>query len=245
MNDPLTLLRDHVRQQADAFEPNTNIDELIAHITLEHHRESVYATASPVRPRRRWSSAALGIALCIGIGTGAVVTAAVLDRVPVENPEAGVLCHTTRDVKGSSLMASPGDDPITACAVLWNDGSLPVIGEVSEGTNPPLVACAGPAGAVEVFPGSGPGVCTSLGLAAIATDTLVGDRRTELGSRLQSEINMLCLPPREAQQAAAVLLDELGFEGWVVVQREGEGCGLVAFGVGADRTLYVNPTPPP
>jgi hypothetical protein len=251
MVDPFDLLRTHVQRQADTIQSTTAIDELIAHIIHEHERvpwvfrPSSSTSANPaVRHPRRWGSMVVGLALIVGIGTGAVVTAEVIDRARVGHPELGVMCRSSVHDQTSGIAVPASVDPIGACAALWEDGELPQIGQISIATHPSLVACTGSLGLLEVFPGEGDQVCTDLGLSPADVEALVVDPLYDMNQRV-NEINALCLPPREAQQAATALLDELGLLGWRVVLRAGEGCGLVAPGDGSDRTLYVNPTPPP
>lgn len=243
MSDPFQLLREHVRGQVDLLEPETGTDELIAHITLEHHRGS--ASRPDVRRRpRRWSSVALGVAVSLGIATGAAVTAAVLERERVKLPEAGVMCRPSATDQRQGIFTDAGDDPIAACRALWNSGQLPLMDEISDGTDPELVACTGDRGVVEVYPGRGPAVCTALGLAEADIEAMLADPRRELLARITAEIHEPCLSMDQAVQRADELLDELGFEGWSIVRRPGEGCGLVDIGTDDDHTLYVTPKPP-
>jgi hypothetical protein len=250
--DPLAQLRHHVRHQAATFEPGTSVDELIAHITIEHHRGSRAASAGAGagaggllgRKRRRFSSTVVGITLFVGIAAGAVVTATVIDQKKVETPERGVVCHTSVDDVISASVVGATSDPIGACAALWNAGELPVIGEISPPSDPPLVACTGPRGVVDVFPTDDPELCTRLGMSVADLDAMVSDPRIELSERI-SDINLLCPSPADAAQQARELLDELGLDGWTVVPAEGEGCSALAISIEADLTIDVVMIPPP
>jgi hypothetical protein len=117
--------------------------------------------------------------------------------------------------------------------------------QISEGSDPDLIACTGEGGVLEVYPGSGPEVCTALGLAEADIESMLADPRRELGERLTADINLSCLTPQEAAQRAAELLDELGFEGWTIVVAAGEGCGVVRIGSDDEHTLYVTHVPHP
>jgi hypothetical protein len=239
--DPFELLRTHVRATADTIDPVTSVDELIAHITLEHHRQP---SATTTRPSRRFGTAALATALCVGIGAGAIVTAAVIDRQHVDNVEAGVICRTSATELGSGISVGVVVDPIGACRERWLAGDLPDIDHDNPSSDPPLVACVGSLGIVEVLPGADDTTCTQNGMATADVESMMADSLTAL-SEGTDEINMRCLPPHEAERAATVLLDELGFEGWrVVVRGSGGVCGLIASG-GEEfpRVLFVNPTP--
>jgi hypothetical protein len=244
MSDPFDILRDHVRRQAAQVEPETGTDELIAHITLEHHRGPSTVWPEIRRPRRRWRSVAVGVAVSLGIGAGAVVTAAVLDKQRVKVPEAGVMCRVSATDPRKGMLTDAGNDPVAACAALWNSGRLPLMDEVTEGSDPDLVACTGERGVLEVYPGSGPEVCAALGLAEADVESMLADPRRELGERA-SEISLACLTPRETARQAAELLDELALVGWAIVVDEGEGCGVIKIGSGDDHTLYVIRVPRP
>lgn len=255
MNDPFDVLRAHLRKVADDAPSATNIDELVAQITLEHHRGAAAGTtgsdrsftSGSVRPRRRWGSVVVACALCVGVGAGAVVTAAVIDRARVSNPQVGVLCHASVADPASVMVVPANDDPVAACAALWRDGALPVIGEVSAPTDPPLVQCTGSLGLIQVFPGASDEVCTGLGMAVADVPGLADVPLYQLGLRISTDINAQCLSPDEAQKVARSLLDEFGFESWTVVLQEVEGrrngCSLGVAGGEDDHALYVNFTP--
>ena len=241
--DPFELLRTHVRATADVIDPATNVDELIAHITLEHHRTP---SAPARRPTRRYGTAALAAALCVGIGTGAIVTAAVIDRHQVDKIEAGVMCRASATDLESGISVGVVADPVGACRERWRAGDLPRIDHDNAPTDPPLVACVGALGIVEVLPGADGATCAQAGMATADVEALMASPLLALSDGTD-EINKRCLPPRDAGLAATALLAELGFEGWrVVVRPDGpaDGCGLIASGDGDDpRVLFVNPTP--
>ena len=106
MSDPFDILRDHLRRQADLAEPETGTDELIAHITLEHHRGPSASWPETSRRRRRWKSVAIGVAVSLGIGAGAVVTAAVLDKERVRSPQAGCVCRVSATDQRTGILPS-------------------------------------------------------------------------------------------------------------------------------------------
>jgi hypothetical protein len=236
--DPFDVLRGHVRRQADELEPGTSTDELVAHITLEHHRGQASPPARAVGRRRRWSSVVLATSVCLGLAAGAAVTAAVLDKGRVEVLHTAVLCRAAADVRSNAVLVDATDDPIAACRVLWNSGQL-LRPDGTRLSGPALVGCTGPRGVLEVFPGDGPQVCADLGMVEADIAAMLDDPRNELQERVSLEINAKCLPPPEAGRHAESLLDELGFDGWNVVVDIGEGCGVVVIGEGDDHTLMV------
>lgn len=241
--DPFELLRTHVRAVADTIEPVTNVDELIAHITLEHHRSP---SITPERAPRRFGAAALAAALVVGIGAGAVATAAVIDRHQVvSRPEVGAVCRPSADDLTSGIQVGASADPVAACGELWRAGNLPLIDQENPSTDPSLVACVGPLGVVEVLPGADDTTCERAGLQPADLAALVVDPLVALVAGTD-EISSRCLAPQDAEAAATALLDELGFQEWRVIVRPGEGCGLIAIG-GEEhpRVLFVSPTPRP
>jgi hypothetical protein len=244
MSDPFDLLRGHLRGQADGVEPGTSTDELISHITLEYHRGPVFSAAPSSRRKRRWGAMAVSAAVFVGLGAGAAVTATVLDRQPVSEPLAGVVCRAEASTTSSAIVLPAGPDPIGDCAQRWAAGELPLVDEQSEPTNPSLVACVGRGGALEVYPGDSDELCATLGLAAADLDSFVADPTIPLNDRIAEEINMQCMEPEQAAQAAVALLDQMGFRDWNVVLEATEKCALVVFAEGGEHTLYVRHYPP-
>jgi len=244
VSDPFDLLRGHVRRQAERAEPDTRTDELVAHITLEHHRGPAVSTVPLARRKRRWSSVVVSLAVFVGLGAGAAVTATVLDRQRVTEPLAGVVCRAEAATNSSAIVLAASADPSGDCARRWATGELPLVDEPSAPSNPPLVACVGRGGALEVYPGDGDELCSELGLALADVETFVTDPKHALNERIATEINLACMEPEAAAKAAVAVLDEMDFRGWDVVLEATEKCALVVFGEGDDRTLYVRDHPP-
>jgi hypothetical protein len=237
VSDPFDVLRRHVRGQAAEGTPSTSTDELVAHITLEHHRGDGWPESSQPRPRR-WGMAAAVVAACVGVGAGAVVTAA-LDRSQVDQ-SALVACHPSVDEPDLSMLVRHDDDPIGACRSLWQAGRLPLLDQESPPSDPALVLCMSEQHVLEVFPGSGPDVCRAVGSAPVDLPTDVADPVRELDRRVVDEINPACLPFDQAVEAARSLLDELGLAGWnVVAIDDGGRCALVGVSDIESRTLNV------
>lgn len=254
MSDPFDLLRTHVQHQAATVEPLTSVDELIAHIVLEHERMPSTSSAqagvpwpgSVVRPpRRRWGSAVVGMALVVGIGTGAVVTAAVLERKPVAHVDHSVLCHPSVDGPVLGLVTDIGADPLQTCADNWAAGNIQGVSAQAQADVPPMVACIGHGGGLEVFPGEGDGACAALGMQSADVDAVLADPVQQL-SRRTSEINAQCLSGPEAGQAVQALFDELDLGGWSVVLLGGDRpCGIISDIDGVSRVVSVTQISPP
>jgi hypothetical protein len=240
VSDPFDVLRRHVRQQAAGTEPGTSTDELVAHITLEHHRADGLDEVRVRRPRR-WAVVGAVVAAAVGVGAGAVVTAS-LERPQVT--QLGVACHPSVAERGTSLVVALGDDPIEDCAAVWRAGDLPNLDEKSPPSDPPLVACASDRGVIEVFPGSGPEVCTDAGLVPADIDAIMSDPLLELSRRIVDEINLTCPSFDGAIEHARQLLEELGFAGWnLVAVDDGGECGVVGNPDPQTRTLSVRTVP--
>ncbi|MBI5087338.1 MAG: hypothetical protein HZB15_00270 [Actinobacteria bacterium] len=239
MSDPFDLLRHHVRRQAADAEPGTSTDELVAHITLEHHRNEGAAGARVRRPRR-WGLVAMVVTAAAGVGAGAVVTAT-LDRPHLT--QAGVACHSSVGDR-SFVIVSLGNDPIAACAAVWQAGDLPLVDQKSPPSDPPLVACTGDRGVFDVYPGTGPEVCAQVGLVEADVEAMLGDPVLELSRRISDEINAQCLSFEAAVERARELLDELQFSDWKVNAIDDGGvCALVGMDDTGTRALNVRTVP--
>jgi hypothetical protein len=237
VSEHFDVLRRHLRHQAAELEPGTSTDELIAHITLEHHRGDGWPEAPGRRPRR-WGMVAAIAAACAGVGTGAVVTAA-LDRSQVDQSTL-VACHPSVDEPDRSILVYHDDDPIGACRSLWEAGRLPLLDQQSPPSDPALVLCVSEQHVLEVFPGSGPEVCRAVGSEPVDLPSVVADPVHELSRRVVDEINAACLPFDDAVKAARSLLDELGLAGWnVVAIDDGGRCAVVGVSDIESRTLNV------
>lgn len=176
-----------------------------------------------VMPRRRARTrtrtlvaAAAAATLIVGSGVG---IAALLLRQP-ERPEHGPACRGGPSLESPLYALGPGADPITDCAELWRTGFYPVGGE-GNGSVPPLVACVGPNGAVEVFPGP-LDFCDALGLetAAINLDPEAA-AVSEFAERITEEINLAdCASTDEVKSKIERLMEDLDLEGWAVAPNE-------------------------
>jgi hypothetical protein len=238
VSDPFDLLRQHLRAEAANLEPGTSTGELVAHITLEHDRSQARA---PRRRRRGW------LVLVAGVGAGALVgtvaTASLVNHQPVTAPEAGVVCRSAAQPDSSAIVIMAPGDPVEACGHLWRTGALPDVEVVNPPSDPPLVACTGAGGALEVYPGDSAEACTAMGLGVADVRATMEDPVRELSMRV-GELNLRCLDAQAATTDGRALLDELGLGGWSVAVRPGSAtCYALAVATN-ERTLYVTPLPP-
>ncbi|MBK5224486.1 MAG: hypothetical protein JJE52_16745 [Acidimicrobiia bacterium] len=199
------------------------------------------ATRSDLARRRRRRVVAGGVCVAVAI-TGGVAAAALVRSGQPSAPHQGALCRVEADLDASAIAVVRGDDPIEGCEQLWNEGQFVELGGPSG--VPPLAACIGPNGAVEVFPGE-PTVCEELGLA-VADPELSSENVAilELNDRLVNEINAVeCVPVEEAATTAERIVDESPLAGWNVVitpEAKGGACGMAGLDPEAREVFIFN-----
>lgn len=185
--------------------------------------------------RRRRHRIVGGACVVIAATSGAFVAAAVWRSEQPTQPHAGTACRAEPHVRADAIVLGPGQDPIEGCRALWMGGQFEGLGNgepITGDALPPLSACIGGGGVVEVFPGES-SVCSDLGLA-VADAVLSPENQAivDLQDRLVTAINMPeCIPVAEAATMAAVILDEAPLSGWkVTIRPEAQGgtCGKVA-----------------
>ena len=221
---------------------DARIDEIITGVLAG--QQPVPANLAAMRRRRRRIVGAACFALAAT--SGAVVAAAVLRSEQPTQPQAGVVCRAEADARADAIVLAPGIDPIEGCAALWSSGQFQGLDsdkDITGNAVPPLGACIGGGGVVEVFPGD-LSVCADLALAA-ADPTLSPENQAivDLQDRLVTNINMPeCIPVAEATKMAAEILDDAPLSGWkVTVSPEAKDgtCGKVAVDA-TSKQLIVN-----
>lgn len=159
------------------------------------------------RSRRRRRSIVVGLVAAITAGGGAVAWAVTQHR-PADNPLT-ILCHGDSSVRAIVPDGTPATE---LCARLWTDGDF------GDGTVPPLVACARPGGAAEVFPAYDPGICETLGMTPLLDKT---DDEQRAAQRFQDSlsdrvVDLGCLDTNTLQGIVAEELEGNGLENWTV-----------------------------
>lgn len=240
MNDDDRRLAGWVRETLYFdVEEGTRDDDAAQHILAEVYRRRDAEDRRRTRRRRRL--------LCGGIVVGVMVSGSAAAALlwpwgQPTRPEVGVLCHASAELNSDAIVIAPGDDPVEGCARLWATGELPT-GEGPDAV-PALVACIGPNGAIEVFPGPNE-VCAQLELEA-ADPTLNSDNSAivALQDRLIQEINLAaCRPVRDVVAAVEEQLTEFSMVGWTVTVTPGAeagACGKVAVDTTNRTVLVVN-----
>jgi len=226
---------------------DARIDEIITNV-LAGRAPSPANLRARRRRRRRIVG---GACFVIAATSGAVVAAAVLRSEQPTQPQAGAACRAEAQVRADAIVLAPGVDPIEGCAALWSSGQFEGLGSDKDITGtavPPLNACIGGGGVVEVFPGE-PSVCADLGLA-VADLTLSPENQSivDLQDRLVNEINLPgCIPVADAATMAAEILDEAPLTGWEVTINpgaDGGTCGKVAVDPIAEQITVLDFDPP-
>ncbi len=161
---------------------------------------------------------------CVGavvLGSAVGVAAIIAARQPTV-PEAGAVCRATAAIDAGAVVLATGVDPISGCGEQWAKGLLGDNG----GLVPPLAACIGSQGVVNVFPGQ-PGLCESLGLAPAQPNlSPENDAVVALQASLDSTINLSkCRPVPDAAVAAEQILDQSDVNGWKVAITPGAETG--------------------
>ncbi|MGH8873922.1 MAG: hypothetical protein ACRDVM_01540 [Acidimicrobiia bacterium] len=182
--------------------------------------------------------------MLVPVAVLALAAAGYLVFRPVTDPGT-IACYREADLRPSAIAVLSGaDDPLAACAAMWEPGGE--LGEPTASEVPPLVACVLDSGMVAVFPG-GPEVCAALGLASPDPDPGVAEENrliVELEEALISQIAGRCLPEDQAAAIVRRELDQKGFEDWqvaVTVPFTAERpCASLGFDP-ANRTVHLVP----
>ena len=188
--------------------------------------------------RRRRKVIAVGAVTAVLVVGGAVGVAALLRGQPSQ-PIAGVACQDGVGDSAVVVVIGPTDDPIGGCENAWRAGRF------NEDRNhspepPPLVACVGSGGAVQVHPAEF-GTCEALGLA-VADGALDEDNRAvvELNDRIVEDVNSLTPCPSAGDAAATSerVLGEAGLTGWQVqIRPDSAAASCAKAAVIADRKV--------
>lgn len=184
------------------------------------------------RRRRRWGI--LGGAVIVA--GGGVAAALHLSDQP-SRPEAGVVCRASADLNADAVVVSPGGDPIARCEPFWIEGPF----GYTDGEAPPLVACIGTPGAIEVFPGQ-EGVCETLGLPVADSElTPENEAILDLQERIAAQINAAeCRPVSEIIQTAEQILAAINQKGWTVEIYPGDESGTCGKAAVDSSTKTIN-----
>ena len=218
MTDPLDLLRDVTRRQTDPIEPRSELVEELRHVARGARGLGDDDRRRHLRTRR------IGIAVGLAVlGAGGATVAYFAGQQP-DRPEAGAACRSAPTPDSKIFAIGPGEDPLERCAELWETGVLPDPRNPREGPQdvPPLVACIGEGGIVEVYPGPDD-LCAALGLApAAATLSEENQRVAELSVRIADDVNAAdCAAVAVVEARVEAILDELELADWSIEREQG------------------------
>lgn len=140
----------------------------------EHLVNEIAAHDRPERPRRtRRVFVLVPAALALLIATG--FTTYALTREPTHFESIGCF-ERTSETSNATIVEADGRDPVAVCAEVWQQGAFGAAPHPDH-----LEACVLESGAIGVFPSSGTGACTRLGLAPVPASYRKKARRiTEL-----------------------------------------------------------------
>jgi hypothetical protein len=110
------------------------------------------------------------VALALLIATG--FTTYALTREPTHFESIGCF-ERTSETSNTTIVEADGRDPVAVCAEVWQQGAFGAAPRPDH-----LEACVLESGAVGVFPSSGAGACTRLGLAPLPASYREKARRT-------------------------------------------------------------------
>jgi len=166
--------------------------------------------------RRRLGAVSLAVVGTIGAATG---VAAWIRSAQPSRPNEGVACHATAAIDGDVILVDLSNDPVASCRAAWKAGAVP--GAPASGPVPNLVACVGPAGAAEVFPGDDD-ICGQLGLPAFEGPNAANQQVIKLNKRIIAEVNAQpCATTAVAKDRVQRILDEEGLHDWTLALRPG------------------------
>lgn len=244
--DPLDLLREIAVRETQEITPPAALRVQVEATAAQCH-QSMRSRLWRWLTRRRL---VVGGVLIAVLG-GSVATAAWLSGQP-GSPEAGIVCRAAASQSSDQYLLDPNADPLTACADVWLAGILPnpEDPQPANATAPPLAACVGDGGAIEVYPAADD-VCSLLGLLSLETEPdLDLDLVAEMQSRVVGEVNASerCFSASEVADELAQLFSELELKEWSIVIGDEigqEGCAKATVESEAKRVVvFFVPTPP-
>lgn len=232
-------IRQHPEVWADAVDAPSSfeIDDLVSQV-VSGARDRRRAEETGRRHRRFVATGALTIVVVTG---GAVGVAALIRSSQPSRPSEGIACRSAADTRADAIVVEAGSDPVGRCRTLWTDGKLTEPGQAL-GEVPPLVACVGAAGVIEVYPGDS-SVCAQLALV-VADASLTPDNQAMvvLQNRIVDEINdQPCFTAIDVAALAQQIVDESELEGWTVSVRpdsKNASCAKAALDV-PTRTISI------
>jgi hypothetical protein len=204
--------RDDPFERLRAADPARRAGPVSPQVDREQVFQQVVTSTRP-NPLRAWRRRRI----LVLVGAVFLIAAAYVVFRPVTEPLT-VACYGAADLDADIVVvdAPAAGDPVDACGPLWSpDGEF---GAQLGGSPPDLQACVLESGAVGVFPtASGSQVCTDLGLAVPAADSMDENQAAiQLRDELVDTFLEECFGVEEARTKVEDALARHGLEDWQV-----------------------------
>lgn len=191
----------------------------------------------------------LGLAIAIAILALALIAAAWLVFRDVSDPSS-VGCYQATSLESDVVAASSGGAlDASLCEPVWEEGTLVNEDIVPAGQIPPLVACVTEEGSLAVFPSDDTTICSQLGLARPAPESLPEeDVIRELDDDLVDYFaQQACQTVEQARQDIRQILDRYGLSDWSIQDSPGgPDRPCASYGLDApSQTIHLVPVPQP
>lgn len=223
-------------------------DEVVerAESLAEPPRRPSTKTRRPLR--KRWLLVLAPLAMLSAGATLYVVSRSTTEALVANS----IGCFSNPDpLAGVTIVDDHGDGPVATCETVWKTWNMPptpTAARVAPGESPPLVACDGGRGAVNVFPTADASFCEKNGMSPMAADyEALNARWVPVRDRLVEAVNERCLDGAGARALVRRELDASGFADWNVVTGGGawgdgfsprQPCASLSF---AERTVVLAP----
>ncbi len=209
--DPVERMRSAMRALHERTDAPPALHEQILRSISQQER--------PDRSKHRRRRRGFAVAAVVGLVAAGSTTAAVLLNRDPSTPQFGIACRAAAEIDADAVAveATSGSDPLAVCARLWERGQLPDVDvpPITGARIPPLTACVGSDGAIEVFPNLDS--CERLGLVPAAPQP---SPETQRIVELQDAVSALnlegCLAEVAVTERLVEIFDELDLEDWTV-----------------------------
>lgn len=176
------------------------------------------------RRRRRWLPP-MSVLIPGMILVGGTAAAAWVLRVPDTTIRVG--CYAEASLDADVIVVRSGDDPVSACRKLWQDGTL---GGPTE-TTPPLSACTAPSGALVVLPAIGcdDPAADEFTEAGLAPERQTPDVRRVVDELVEATRDVPCADPRSTLATWREIVNASTLQGWSVTgDPDQTGCATLS-----------------
>lgn len=205
--DPIRVLIDLARlQRAEVPDASAELRAAVEGLAVDDRKAG----------RRVRRPVVIGLATLVALGGATAAVAALIGRQP-DRPDQAPACRDAPSLSANMYALEPGAEALERCSALWIDGTISSPDYPPGSLPPPLVACIGPGGVIEVFPGSAD-VCAELDLDPASSNLDAdADAIVRLTNRIADELNGgPCVDGSTAIALVQTLLDDLGLKDWTI-----------------------------